>query len=156
MAFVPAMKLTACTFHPLLGIMSLTICKRLAYCSVALSSHRCTYPCSLSGVLLNSKVCMTRFVWSTATLRTFDFQVFALPSTLHSCVPVQFCSCPCTGSILHLLFLHHHFSNIDLHTSRRRLTFFPACQSPYFRLSRLYPLPLGAPFSLCLLPGSSY
>jgi hypothetical protein len=38
------MKLTACVFHPLLATIPLTICKKLAQCSVALSSHRCTYP----------------------------------------------------------------------------------------------------------------
>ena len=113
------MRLTDCTFHPLLATIPLTNCKRLEYCSVALSSHRCTYPCPLSDVLLNLKVYMTGFVWPLH--RTFDFPVSAAST---SCTPVYLCShesppCSCTGSIFYLpspsssSLLEHSFVHVS-------------------------------------------
>ena len=45
--FRPRNEIDRLYFPRMLVTFSLTICKRLAYCSVALSSHHCTYPCSL-------------------------------------------------------------------------------------------------------------
>ena len=94
---------------------------------------------------------------STATPSNLLFPIIRCQHPLHSCVPVQFSSL--------LMHWQHtlpssssswlHFSNINLHTCRRHLTFFPAGQSPHSCLSSLHSLPLGAPFSQCLLPGSS-
>ena len=53
-------------------------CGRLAYCSVALSSHRCACPCSRSDVLLNSNVqtvLVSRFNATPSNLRALRSRI---------------------------------------------------------------------------------